>query len=157
MAYCKDDERRETYEYTSFDFLGYTFRSRRSKKRYAKHFINFTPAVSNKAKKAMRQTVRGWRMQLKNEKSLEDLSRMFNPVIRGWMQYYGRFYKSEMYSVLSHFNRALVRWVRRKHKKLNYQRRATHWLGGIAKRDAKLFHHWQVWGDSTGGRIMGAV
>ncbi len=146
IVYCKDEDRRGRYEHTSFDFLGYTFRPRRSKNRYGKHFINFTPAVSNKAKKAMRQTIRGWRMQLKNDIYLEDLSRMFNPVIRGWMQYYGHFYKSELYSVLKHMNRALVRWVQRKFKKLKHQRRATHWLGGIAKRDAKLFHHWQVWG-----------
>lgn len=111
IVYCKDDDRRGRYEHTSFDFLGYTFRPRRSKNRYGKYFINFTPAVSNKAKKAMRQTIRGWRMHLKNEKSLEDLSRMFNPVIRGWMQYYGHFYKSELYSVLKHMNKALIRWV----------------------------------------------
>ena len=146
IVYCKDDDRRGRYEHTSFDFLGYTFRPRRSKNRYGKFFINFTPAVSNKAKKAMRQTIRGWRMHLKSDKSLEDLSRMFNPVIRGWMQYYGHFYKSELYVVLKHMNKALTRWVQRHFKRLKHQRRATHWLGRIAEREAGMFHHWQVWG-----------
>lgn len=146
IVYCKDDERRGTYEHTSFDFLGYTFRPRRSKNRYGKLFINFTPAVSDKAKKAMRQKIRGWRMHLKNNVSLEDLARMYNPVIRGWMQYYGHFYKSELYSVLMHVNRAIVVWVRRKYKKLRHQRRATHWLGNIANRDSRLFYHWYAWG-----------
>jgi len=145
IVYCKDDDRTGAYPITKFDFLGYTFRPRRSKNRYGKHFINFTPAVSNKAKKAMRQTIRGWRMHLKPDKTLEDLSRMFNPVIRGWVNYYGRFYKSELYSVLVHMNRALVRWAQRKYKKFaRHQRRATHWLGKIARRDQKLFIHWQM-------------
>ena len=145
IIYCKDDDRKEEYPVTSFDFLGYTFRPRRSKNWKRKYFINFTPAVSNKAKKAMRQTIRGWRMHLKPDKEIEDLSRMFNPVIRGWINYYGRFYKSELYSVLKHMDRALTMWARRKYKKLNpRQRRATYWLGGIARREPKLFAHWQM-------------
>ena len=145
IVYCKDDDRKGNYPVTSFDFLGYTFRPRRSKSRRGKYFINFTPAVSNKAKKSMQHTIRGWRMHLKPDKTLEDLSRMFNPVIRGWINYYGRFYKSELYSVLRHMDRALTRWAQRKYKKLQkHQRRATHWLGSIARREPKLFAHWQM-------------
>jgi RNA-directed DNA polymerase len=144
IIYCKDDDRRGTYPDTSFDFLGYTFRPRRSKNKFGKLFINFTPAVSNKAKKAMRQKIHDWRMHLKPDKALEDLSQMFNPVLRGWVNYYGRFYKSEMYPVLNHMNRALVRWVSRKYKKLKHQRRANHWLGGIARREPKMFVQWQM-------------
>ena len=145
IVYCKDDDRRGVYETITFDFLGYTFRPRRSKNRYGKYFVNFTPAVSNKAKKAMKQKIRGWRIHLRPGETLEDLARMANPIIRGWMNYYGRFYKSELYTVLKHVNRAVVRWVQRKFKKLRYQRKATHWLGSIAKRDRTLFVHWQ-WG-----------
>lgn len=145
IVYCKDDDRRGNYSDTSFDFLGYTFRPRRSKSKYGKHFINFTPAVSHKAKAAMQQEIHDWRMHLKPDKSIEDLSYMFNPVIRGWINYYGRFYKSEMYSVLKHMNRALVHWARCKYKKLaNHQRRANYWLGRIARRESKLFAHWQM-------------
>ena len=145
IVYCKDDDRRGEYPETKFDFLGYTFRPRRSKNKYGKHFINFTPAISNKAKTAIRQTIRGWRIHLKPDKTIEDLSRMFNPIIRGWINYYGRFYKSEMYSILRHVDRALVRWVRKKYKRYrNHQRRATYWLGKIANREPKLFAHWQT-------------
>lgn len=121
IVYCKDDDRWGDHPETKFDFLGYTFRPRRSKNKYGKHFVNFTPAVSNKAKKAMRQTIHDWRIHLKPDKTLEDLSHMFNPVIRGWVNYYGRFYKSELYSVLRHMDRALVRWAQRKFKKLAWQ------------------------------------
>ena len=93
----------------------------------------------------MRQKIHDWRMHLKPDKTLEDLAHMFNPVLRGWVNYYGRFYKSEMYSVLRHMNRALVRWARRKYKKLAiHQRRAEGWLGRIARREQKLFVQWQM-------------
>ena len=81
VVYCRDIHRREEHESIQFDFLGYTFRPRRSKDRYGRVFVNFTPALSRVAAKAMRQTVRGWRLQLKSDKSIEDLARMFGPII----------------------------------------------------------------------------
>jgi RNA-directed DNA polymerase len=145
VIYCKDDDRRGEYAETKFDFLGYTFRSRRSTSRYGKHFINFTPGVSGKACKTMRQTIRYWRLHRKPDKSIEEISRMFNPVIRGWINYYGRFYKSELYTVLRHMNRALVKWVQRKYKRFNNRRRrAEYWLGRLARREPSLFAHWKM-------------
>ena len=145
IVYCRDDDRRGENPEIKFDFLGYTFRPRRSKNRYGKFFISFTPGVSNKASKAMRQTIRQWRLQLKPDKTLEDISHMFNPVLRGWINYYGRFYKSALYPVLRHMNWALTCWARRKYKKLgSHRRRAEHWLGNIAKREPRLFAHWQM-------------
>jgi RNA-directed DNA polymerase len=145
IEYCQDDDRRGNYPLTSFDFLGYTFRPRRSKNRWGKCFINFSPAVSNAASKAMRQTIRGWRMQLKSDVGIDDLSRMFNPVVRGWINYYGCFYKSQLYPVLRHMNRALMYWARRKYKKLaRHKRRASSWLGRLAENRPELFAHWQM-------------
>ncbi len=145
IVYCKDDDRREEHEEIKFDFLGYTFRPRLSKNKYGKFFVNFTPAVSNKAKKAMRKVIHDWRMHLKTDKSLEDLARMFNPIIRGWINYYANFYKSGLYPVMRHINFALIRWVRRKHKKFEtHRKRAESWLGKIVRRTPKLFSHWQM-------------
>lgn len=145
IVYCKDDDRKEDHPEITFDFLGYTFRPRRSKNRFGKFFINFTPAVSNKACKAMRQTIRGWRMHLKPDKEIEDLSQMFNASIRGWMNYYGHFYKSQLYPVLRHMNDALVVWARRKYKKLaRHKIRAIRWLGRLAKNLPELFAHWRI-------------
>lgn len=143
IVYCKDSGRRGNYPEVKFDFLGYTFRPRRAKSKDGQFFTSFCPAVSSTAKKAMRQTIRAWRIHLMPYATLEDLSKMFNAVIRGWMQYYGRFYRSELFSVLKHMNRALVRWVRCKYKRYRRQRLATHWLGRIAKREPNLFKHWQ--------------
>lgn len=68
---------------------------------------------------------------------------MFNKKIQGWINYYGHFYKSEMYSVLRYINSCLIKWVRRKYKKRKHRRRAEHWLGAIAQRERKLFAHWK--------------
>src|SRR4030095_6920178 len=116
-----------------FDFLGYTFRPRRSKNRRGKYLINFTPAVSARATKAMRQTIRSWRLPLRSEKTLDDLAHMFNPILRGWVQYYGQYDKSALYPTFRVLDRMLVRWALRQYQKLKgHQRRATHWLQRLA-------------------------
>jgi group II intron reverse transcriptase/maturase len=145
IVYCKDDDRRQEYPCTSFDFLGFTFRPRRSKNRWGKYFINFSPAISNKAAKAIRQEVRGWRLQLRSDKDLDDLARMFNAVIRGWVNYYGAFYKSALYPTLQHIDRKLARWATRKFKRLRrHRRRAEQWLRRVARRQPGLFAHWRL-------------
>ncbi|WP_368657192.1 group II intron reverse transcriptase/maturase [Metabacillus halosaccharovorans] len=143
IVYCKDDDRQLNYPTISFDFLGYTFGPRQSKNKYGKFFTNFLPAIADKAKKAIRKEVRNWRLQLKADKTLQDISNMFNKKIQGWINYYGHFYKSEMYSVLRYINSCLVKWVRRKYKKRKHRRRAEYWLGAIAQRERKLFAHWK--------------
>lgn len=145
IVYCKDDDRKGTYPVTSFDFLGYTFRPRRSKNRWGKHFINFSPAVSNKAGKAIRQEVRSWNLPVRSDKALEDLARMFNATIRGWVNYYGVYYPSALYPTLRHIDRKLMLWATRKFKRLRkHKRRAGHWLERIARRQPELFAHWQL-------------
>jgi RNA-directed DNA polymerase len=144
IVYCKDDNRRFHHGEIAFDFLGYTFQPRRAKNREGKYFISFIPGASNQAKKAMRQTIRSWRIQLKSEKTLEDLSKMFNPVLRGWDNYYGRYYKAEMHSVYRRMNRALMNWAMRKYKRFRQRRkRALDWLNQIAKREPSLFVQWE--------------
>jgi RNA-directed DNA polymerase len=145
IVYCKDDDRRGNYSQEKFDFLGYTFRARRSKNRYGKYFVNFSPAVSDKAAKEMRQTMRRWKLHLRSDKELDDLARMFNPILHGWINYYGKYYKSALYPIFQHLNRTLTRWATRKYKRFrHHQRNATHWLGEIAKRELSLFAHWKL-------------
>jgi group II intron reverse transcriptase/maturase len=146
IVYCKDDDRPGEYEHIRFDFLGYTFQPRRAKNRWGKFFVSFLPAVSTKAAKAIRRTIREWRMaSSRNNQRLEDLARLVNPSARGWMNYYGRFYRSKCVQVLRHLNEALVRWACWKYKRFRRRERAAaHWLGRIASRDPKLFVHWQL-------------
>jgi len=156
IVYCKDDDRRRTYPNEKFDFLGYTFRPRRSKNRFGKYFINFSPAVSDKAVKAIREEIRSWNLHRRSDKAIEDLSRMFNPILRGWLQYYGRYYRSALYPPMRQLDRSLARWAYRKYKKLRrHLRRATHWVARISRRDPKVFAHWQM--GVRRGSLVGAV
>lgn len=145
IVYCRDDDRKGKYQEEQFTFLGYTFRSRRSKNRQGKHFINFTPAISNKAKTKITRSMRGWNLQSRADKTIEDLARMFNKIIQGWINYYGRFYKSAMYPLFRHLNRKLAYWVRRKFKRFKrHGHRAEGWLGRIASQQPNLFAHWRL-------------
>jgi RNA-directed DNA polymerase len=145
IVYCKDDDRRGSHEHESFDFLGYTFRPRLSKNKFDKHFVNFTPAVSGPARKAMGREIRSWHLPRRSDKTLDDLAAMFNPIIRGWINYYGRFYRSMLYPLLRHINWGLVRWAMRKYKSLyGHKHRAQQWLVGVARRQPNLFAHWRL-------------
>ncbi|PIP84004.1 MAG: hypothetical protein COR54_06475 [Elusimicrobia bacterium CG22_combo_CG10-13_8_21_14_all_63_91] len=135
------------YPNEKFDFLGYTFRPRRSANKHGKYFVCFSPAVSKKAATAMRREMRRWRLNLWSGDSLDYLARMRNPIIRGWINYYGRYYKSALHPVFKPLNRALVKWTMRKYKRYrDRQRRATHWLGQVAQREPRLFAHWEMLG-----------
>jgi len=146
IVYCKDDDRPGKFEHIKFDFLGYTFQPRWAKNRWGKFFTSFLPAISTKAARAIRQTIRAWRMaSTRNNQRLEDLAMLTNPVVRGWLNYYGRFYRSKCVQVLRHLNVALAAWARRKYKRFRRRERASmHWLGRIARRDPKLFVLWEL-------------
>jgi group II intron reverse transcriptase/maturase len=146
IVYCKDDDRLGKHEHISFDFLGYTFQPRRAKNCWGKYFVSFLPAISNKAAKKIRRTIRGWGMaSRRNNQTLEDLATLVNPSARGWMNFYGRFYRSKCAQVLRHLNDALVRWACRKYRRFRRRERAAaHWLGRVAQRQPGLFAHWQL-------------
>ena len=145
IVYCKDDNRKAEFSVTSFDFLGYTFRPRCSQSRSGKRFINFSPAMGALAGMAIRQTVRGWKLQLCTSMSLFEIARMVRAKIQGWMNYYGRFYKSAMYGTLYYINRKLCCWLVRKYKRLKRSfRRAWRFLGLFAKQHPGLFPHWKL-------------
>jgi RNA-directed DNA polymerase len=143
IVYCKDDKRKGKFENTKFDFLSFTFRPRRDKSQYG-YFIGFIPAISNNAAKALRAKVRSAGIPRQMDKMIIEIAEIWNPVIRGWIQYYGRFYKSELYSTLNNFNSVLSKWARRKYKRLKHSRRKTkQWFGKIAKQSPELFVHWK--------------
>lgn len=144
IVYCKDKHRRLKYEKITFDFLGYTFRPRKTIDRIGRCFANFSPAVSKSAKKEMIAEIRSWHLQLKSDKSLYDIANMFGPVIQGWANYYGKFYQYEMRHVWKRFNLALTQWLMRKHKSLlRHKRRAWRRLAQICDQNKTLFAHWK--------------
>ena len=144
LVYCQDINRQGTYPTVQFTFLGYTFQPRKAVDKYGRVYVNFSPGVSRDALTAMRQTVRGWHLQLMNDKELGDLSNMFGPVLRGWSNYYGRFYPSALKPLWRHMNDYLVRWMQRKYKRLaRGVTRAAQALGRVAERTPTAFVHWE--------------
>jgi RNA-directed DNA polymerase len=156
IVYCKDSTRRGSYDHERFDFLGYTFRPRLSRNKSGGQFVNFLPAVSDDARKRMRREVRRWRLHLRPDKTLTDLARIFNPIIQGWVNYYGRLYRSVLKKVLRRINAYLVRWAQGKYKRLRrYPAKARRFLVDVFRRQPDLFAHWRF-GVRPDGWTMGA-
>ena len=145
IVYCRDSNRKEKYLVNQFTFLGFTFRSREAKKKDGTFFIGFLPGVSRDALRHMQQTIRRWKLQLKNSLELADLSAQFNPMLSGWKNYYTRFYGSAMAPVWKRMNLYLVHWMMRKYKQFSgHKTRASRTLRLLAEENQNLFVHWKV-------------
>lgn len=145
IVYCKDGKRRKKYPVTKFEFLGYTFRPRKVKsKKYKGLFVSFTPAVSQQALKTMRQATRRLNYRNLSTLSLAEIAKRHNPIMRGWLAYYGRFRRSAMNVIFRHFDETLKAWAMKKYRKLKYcKTSATKFLARIEKKHPRLFVHWQ--------------
>ena len=145
IVYCKDGNRTGSHEHERFDFLGYTFRPRMARSRSGGFFVSFCPAVADDAVKEIGRTIKRWRLHLRSGLTLSDLARAINPIVRGWINYYGRFYRSWLSRSLARINEYLVRWAQRKFKRLtNHPSRSWRWLESVARRSPALFAHWQI-------------
>ncbi len=146
-VYCKDSNRHGTYSVESFDFLGYTFRPRSARDSNGKFFVSFSPAVSRKALKAMRLKIKEHPMVSRCfSQSVKELAKAINPMIQGWINYYGRFRKSSMSTIYDYINEKIIRWAKRKYKHLQGRKwRAGRWLRELYLKEPKLFAHWRVW------------
>jgi RNA-directed DNA polymerase len=142
IVYCKDGKRTGSYERTSFTFCGYTFRPRCAKSKAGALFTSYLPAVSPEALKARGRQLRRWRIHRRTASDLCDLAEWINPIVRGWMQYYGQFYRSALHPLLRRINTYLMRWARRKYKRLRALKRFNKWWAGLLDREPKLFAHW---------------
>lgn len=143
IVYCKDANRRGSYAEQRFDFLGYTFRPRSSMNRTGKLFVSFAPAVSDKAAKAMRRRIRRWRLHGRNDLALEDIARWVQPVLVGWVRYYGRFHPSVLRGALCTLDHFLVRWAQRKYKRLRgHTHQAWAWVQRVKTQQPALFAPW---------------
>ncbi|MEW2490442.1 group II intron reverse transcriptase/maturase [Streptomyces sp. NPDC048411] len=143
IVYCRDDKRRGSYEHTSFTFLGFTFRQRPARDGQGRPFWPFLPAISKDAQKKISKEIRSWRLHRWTNLTLTELARRINPIVAGWMQYYGRYYRSAMRPLLTRINAYLVRWLQAKYERLGAQMKAIKALQGAAQRHPRLFAHWR--------------
>ena len=142
IVYCQDNVRRARHDSVTFTFLGYDFRPRLARARNGNIFFGFLPAVSRSAIVAMGRRVRSWRIHRQTGATLSDLARWMNPIIRGWMNYYGRFYRSALSPLLQRINTYLMRWARRKYKDLRGYKRVKAWWERVTTEHPDAFAHW---------------
>jgi RNA-directed DNA polymerase len=144
IVYCKDANRRGDFPNIHFDFLGFQFRARKTIwNRKAAH--GFMPAASPKALTSISRTIRRWALHHRSDKSLKDLAEMYNPCIRGWITYYSSFYKTQLRPTLTKIDAFVIRWARRKYKRMRHQTKgARHWFGRLRRVKPQLFAHWPV-------------
>jgi len=143
IVYCRDSNRRERYENTAFTFLGFAFRSREARNRDGEYFTSFLPAISPEALKAKGARLREMRIHRRTDLTLEDLADWLNPIVAGWMNYYGRYSRAQMFPLLRRVNLYLRRWTSRKYRRLRTYKRFKRWWTGLIEREPGLFAHWK--------------
>ena len=145
IVYCSDKDRKCTYPVTSFDFLGYTFKKRFIKDRTGRLQFNFLPAVSKQSEKAFRTKLKNLQIHKMTGSTIQIISQIINPIVRGWINYFGRYNRSQLKSSLDVLNRRLVKWATRKYKRFRgHPKRAREWLIEVAKREPNMFPHWTL-------------
>jgi RNA-directed DNA polymerase len=143
VVYCQDGKRRRRHEHTRFTFLGFTFRARKARNKGGGYFTGFLPAMSTEALKARSARLRELRIQRRTTLSLDDLARWLNPIVAGWMHYYGRFYRTAIEPLLRRVSSYLRRWAGKKYRRLQTYKRFKRWWAGVLAREPRLFAHWQ--------------
>ncbi|MGH0004376.1 group II intron reverse transcriptase/maturase [Pseudovibrio ascidiaceicola] len=146
IVYCKDRIRKGAYPEISFDFLGFTFRPRQIMLKHGVVSIGYTPALSRKALKRISTIIRKWKLQRWSGRSIEDIARVLNPVVAGWIGYYGQFGRRELYRIYNLLEFALIRWARQKYKKLRRSyRKSKAFIRRLRKQFPELLVHWKLY------------
>lgn len=144
IVYCKDGRRKGKNTNTSFEFLGFAFRPRvvrNAKKNYL--FVGFTPSVSERSLKSMRKKIKWLKWRRQTDLTLEEIADQINPILRGWINYYGEFRRSGLYPMWRYVNKTLVAWVMRKYKNLDSKTKASRFMQRILQQRPDLFAHWK--------------
>ena len=144
IVYCKSSRRKESYSNVTFDFLGFTFQPRESIDKQGNRFTGFLPAISQKSMKRINETIHSWHLNRHSNQTLEHLAADINPIVRGWMTYYGKFYPTRLKRFMQTLNGRLARWVMCKFER--YRNRfypAQEWLAHIAEKEGLIFYHWK--------------
>ena len=141
VVYCQDGNRRLAYGLTAFTFLGFTFRARAARTKHGAMFVAFQPAISKDAQNKISGQIRRWRLHRWIGLNLAEIARQINPVVRGWMQYYGAFYRSALNPLLSRINAYVMRWIRNKYKRLRTTKKAKACWQRITRQHPRLFAH----------------
>ena len=145
IVYCKDKDRKGNFDCTEFDFLGYTFRGITIKDRLGRVHTNFLASVSKKSSQALKDKIKAMELHKLSGLKIDMIAEMINPIVRGWMNYFGKYNRYAMKSALNVIQMRLVRWAMRKFKHFRgHRRRAEEWMRQVKAREPKLFAHWAI-------------
>jgi hypothetical protein len=145
IVYCKEYRRKNNYPTTQFDFLGYTFRKRIVKRNSDNTvFLSFTPAVSKVSLNAIKERIRQKHYGRRSNMSIEEIAKEFNPILRGWINYYGFFNRACLKPVFRCFNGTVRKWAMRKFRKITGKGKANRLIVNICKQQPTLFVHWAL-------------
>jgi group II intron reverse transcriptase/maturase len=147
IVYCQDKERQKQHPNTAFDFLGYTFRKVLIKDRLGRLQMNFIASVSKNAGQTLKDKVKSLKIHKRTGSKIEMIAEKLNPILRGWMNYFGKFNRSAMKRTLDCVQRRLIKWAMCKFKRFRkHRRRAEEWLLQVRKRKPYMFAHWALYG-----------
>jgi len=143
IVYCKSSKYKLDYPRVSFDFLGHTFKPRLIKIRTGEFRVSFLPAISRRAAKSIRTKIQDWKLIKNSRNTLTSIARAKRPILQGWINFFGKYGRAEIKRTLFYLNEELVRWARRKYKRLKSKSKAVRWLIGVRRREPNLFVHWE--------------
>ena len=145
IVYCKDYRRKEKYPEVKFDFLGYSFQPRTTKSKKTQGlFLGFDCAISISSSKRIADKLGELEVEKMTFKSVVGIAQKLNPIIRGWIQYYGKYRMSSLHKVFRLLNQRLVRWARKRYRRYKTSlKRAYSWLSRVQNQYPYLFYHWQ--------------
>ena len=145
IVYCKSSYFKQEYPLISFDFLGFTFRPRLTRSRLKNMMVGFTPAISRKSAKRIREAITSWGLSKMQTIGLDSLSKAIRAKVQGWINYYGKFGIGELRRVLFHMDEHIIRWAQSKYKRLKRRARAVKWLRHVRKASPIQFAHWRLY------------
>ena len=145
IVYCRDYRRQEPYPEVKFNFLGYSFQPRSTKSRTTSGmFLGFDCAISISSRKRIADKIGELGVEKMNFKSIVGIAQYLNPMIRGWINYYGKFRRSTLHKVFRLLHKRLVRWARKRYKRYKTSlKRGFQWLKRVQGQYPTLFYHWQ--------------
>jgi group II intron reverse transcriptase/maturase len=128
---------------TSFTFLGYDFQVRTLKNYKGELYRRCMPGASKKAMRKITQTIKGWRIHRSTVESAEKLASRYNAIVRGWIEYYGKFwYRNFGHHLWRVLQSRLLKWMKSKHR--TSWKEAMHKLALLQKEKPRLFAHWYL-------------
>jgi RNA-directed DNA polymerase len=144
IAYCKNGNRKGSYKVVKFDLLGFTFQPRPTSTKSGQMFLGFNCAISTKSKKRITEEFFKSNFHTWTGSDITRIAEEFNPRIRGWINYYGKFRKFSLMKIFRIFHHRLMRWAVNRYKRFKgSMRKAGRWIYALARSQPNLFVHWQ--------------